>query len=318
MTGQEPWRARGVLAVLPTPFDDDGRVDTASARRLAAAAAAAGADAVVCFGLAGEIHKLDDGDRDAVLEAVVEAVGGRIAVVVGTEHSGTRAAVRRTQRAKELGAAAAMAFPPSFVAPGRDDVTHYFRALADAGLPVIVQDAPAWTRVELPPDLLASLAAHPGVVAVKLEAPPIAEKAAVLRDEGLDVITGFGGMHLLEDLSAGPDGIMPGCGLLGLFVRAWRAHSEGDADTVAAIYTSALPVLVAQLTSLDTFIEVQKRLLAETGVLGSSHVRRPHRPLPEPRWRWIRELVDRQGLAGHLLRPDTIAVDTRPETLPIG
>lgn len=291
----------GVMPVLATPFTQDEDLDLASLRALVAHVIGSGADAVVAFGLASELYKLDDRDRAEVLELIIDSAGGRVPVIAGVEHSGTRAAVRRAQQAAAAGASAVMAYPPTFVKPSAVDVEHYFRALASAGLPVIVQDAPSWTGVDLPVDLLARIsAAEAGVTAVKLELPPIGAKAAALRDAGLAVITGFGGVHLAEDLECQPLGIMPGCATPELFVRIWREHQAGRRDLATAMALRAQPYLVAQLTSLDVFIEATKRLLVEGGVISTAAVRRPHQPIPDSRWEWMRELHATCGLDAFL------------------
>lgn len=291
----------GVMPVLATPFTEDENLDLESLRGLVAHVVGSGADCVVAFGLASELYKLDDRDRAEVLEAIVDSVGGQVPVIAGVEHSGTRAAVRRAEEAAAAGATAVMAYPPTFVKPSAVDVDYYFRALASAGLPVIIQDAPAWTGVDLPVDQLARIsAAEAGVMAVKLELPPIGVKAAALSDAGLAVITGFGGVHLAEDLECQPLGIMPGCATPELFVRIWEEHQAGRSEVAAAMAMKAQPYLVAQLTALDVFIEATKRLLVEGGVISTATVRRPHQPIPDSRWEWMRELHRMCGLDAFL------------------
>ena len=102
----------GVLSVLCTPFHDDGRVDLPSVRRHVEHSISAGADGVVVFGLAGEIYKLSDAERELILAAAVEAASG-VPVIAGSEHSGIEAAVDRSIRATELGASALMLYPPT-------------------------------------------------------------------------------------------------------------------------------------------------------------------------------------------------------------
>lgn len=292
----------GVLTVLATPFGPGGEVDEPSLRSLVRHVLAWGAHGVVCFGLAGEAYKLDDAERRWVLTAVVDEVGGRVPVVAGTEHSGTAAAVARSVEAQALGAAAVMVYPPTFVKPDPAGVTDYYLRIARAtDVPVVVQDAPAWTGVPLPAALLRELReAAPRISWAKLEQPPIAAKARALADCGFRVLAGYGAVHLAEDLASGVVGVMPGCACTGAYREVWDAHARGDRGGVFARHAALLPLLSFQMATLDTFVGVQKTLLARTGVIRDPHVRGPAVPLSSPQRAWLDHLVDRLALAPYL------------------
>jgi len=285
----------GCLPVLATPFLSDETIDLPGLARVAQTNIAAGVDAVTCFGLASELYKLDDADRFAVLASLMEAVQDQVPVIVGCEHSGTLAAVRRCRQAAEMGAAAVMLLPPSFNVPQHSSIRDYFMRCADAAdLPVIVQDAPAWTGVQLPADLLLELNAQdPRISSVKLEAPPISQKAAILRDAGMMVISGYGAVHFGEDHALDAiDGFMPGCAFPEVMVEVWRLAVSGDSAGLKVLYARILPLLIAELTDLDTFIEVQKRALVKRGLLASTTSREPHQVIPPSRIAYLDTLID--------------------------
>ena len=82
-------------------------------------------------------------------------MNSRVPVIVGTEHSGTLAAVARSIEAEKLGVSALMLYPPTFIKPDEANVLSYFKAVGSAvKIPIIIQDAPAWTGVPLPVSLL--------------------------------------------------------------------------------------------------------------------------------------------------------------------
>lgn len=287
----------GVLSVLCTPFHDDGRVDLESVRRHVEHSISAGADGVVVFGLAGEIYKLDDAERELILTAAVEAAAG-VPVIAGSEHSGIEAAVVRSSRATELGASGLMLYPPTFVPPTPAEIVAYYREIGKAtGLPIIVQDAPSWTRVSLPVPLLAEIVeATPCPVAVKVEAPPTAPKFRAVAEVGAVGIGGYGALHLPEEFEAGIVGCMPGSGVPRLYVELWRAL-HADLDAGLELHARVSPLLNFQMSSLDVFVSIQKQLLMEQGVLSSARVRRPGAQLDENQKAWFDRLVDLCGLA---------------------
>ena len=288
----------GVLPVLAVPFRDDGSVDLDSIPRLVEHCITSKSNGVVIFGLASELYKLSDSERIEILKAVLASVNSRIPVIVGTEHSGTQAAVARSVEAEKLGASALMLYPPTFVKPDESNVFSYFKAVGSAvKIPVIIQDAPAWTGVPLPVSLLSRIIKEqPNVNYIKIESPPIGDKAKLLKSEGFKIIAGFGAIHLMEDLTSGIDGFMPGCSLPGIFVEIDSLFKGGDVTKARTLYQMILPLLTFQLTSLDTFIEIQKLLLKHLKIFTTSYCREPHVPISSERIAYLNVLIKEIGL----------------------
>jgi 4-hydroxy-tetrahydrodipicolinate synthase len=288
----------GVLPVLAVPFNSDGSVDLDSIPRLVEHCISNRANGVVIFGLASELYKLSDSERVEILKKVISSVNSRIPVIVGTEHSGTQAAIARSIEAEKLGASALMLYPPTFVKPDEANVFSYFKAVGSAvALPIIIQDAPAWTGVPLSVALLTRIIKEqPNVNYIKLESPPIGDKAKPLKAAGYRVIAGFGAIHLMEDLTSGIDGFMPGCSLPGIFVEISDLFNAGDVAKARTLYQLVLPLLTYQLTSLDTFIEIQKLLLKRMKIFTSSYCREPHIPISPERIAYLNVLLNEIGL----------------------
>ena len=94
----------GVIPILPTPFHDDETLDLDSWRRLLEFMIAIGVDGVTILGVLGESNRLNDHEREQLIEAAVETVRRRVPIIVGTSHTGTHAAIYLSRRAQELGA----------------------------------------------------------------------------------------------------------------------------------------------------------------------------------------------------------------------
>ena len=225
-------------------------------------------------------------------------MNSRVPVIVGTEHSGTLAAVARSIEAEKLGASALMLYPPTFIKPDEANVLSYFKAVGSAvKIPIIIQDAPAWTGVALPVSLLSRIIKEqPNVCYIKLESPPIGDKAKLLKSEGFKIIAGYGAIHLMEDLTAGIDGFMPGCSLPGIFVEINDLFKSGNIEKARTLYQLVLPLLTFQLTSLDTFIEIQKLLLKQLQIFSTSYCREPHIPISSDRIDYLNLLLAEIGL----------------------
>jgi dihydrodipicolinate synthase/N-acetylneuraminate lyase len=288
----------GVLPVLAVPFNNDGSVDLDSIPRLVEHCITSKANGLVIFGLASELYKLSDNERTQILDKVITSVKSRVPVIVGTEHSGTQAAVTRSIEAEKLGASALMLYPPTFVKPDEANVLSYFKAVGSAvTIPIIVQDAPAWTGVPLPVSLLLKITKEqPNVNYIKLESPPIGDKAKLLKGAGFKIIAGYGAIHLMEDLNSGIDGFMPGCSLPGIFVEINELFKAGATQKARTLYGLVLPLLTFQLTSLDTFIEIQKLLLKQLQIFTTAYCREPHVSISADRIAYLNLLLKEIGL----------------------
>jgi dihydrodipicolinate synthase/N-acetylneuraminate lyase len=295
-------RFRGVYSVLTTPFRDDGSVDLESLGGVVDHQVESGVAGVVCFGLASEAYKLTDSERERILELVVERVDGRIEVIAGSEHSGVEAAVARSVAAESGGATALMLFPPSFAKPDAGGIVEYYASVDSAvGVPVIVQDAPSWTGVQLPPALLLEIAAAaPTARYVKVEAPPTAPKIAVLERDGLECIGGFGALYLLEELDRGITAMMPGCAYPRAYVELLGLSADGDMGAAAEIFNRLLPLTVHAMSSLDTYVAVQKRLLWQRDLIESPRLRLPAAHPDERQLQRADELAQAAGLEEYL------------------
>lgn len=287
----------GVLSVLCTPFHQDGHVDVVSLRRQVEFTIQSGASAVVVFGLAGETYKLSDAEREDILRLVVEVASG-MPVIAGSEHSGVEAAIERSIRAAQIGASGLMLYPPTFVAPSPSEIVDYYEEVgAAAALPVIVQDAPSWTRVALPVPLLAEIVGRvPRPTMVKVEAPPTAPKLRAVAAAGGLGIGGYGMLYLPEEFDSGIVATMPGAGVPRLYVDIWRAL-QADPEYGMALHARVLPLLTFQMSSLDVFVATQKYLLHRQGVLSSVRMRRPGTVLDHHQIRWLDRLIDACGIA---------------------
>ena len=293
---------QGVYSVLVTPFTDSGALDLDSLPGLVNHCIASGAAGVVCLGLASEVYKLADAERDAVVRTVIDAVSGRAQVIVGCEHSGVEPAVQRASSAAKAGADALMLFPPSFVRPDAAGIIDYYRRVAEASnRPIVVQDAPAWTNIQLPVPLLVELAAEvPAAGNVKVEAPPTAPKVAALQAEGVRCIGGLGGLYLAEELDRGLTATMPGCAYPGAHVEIMGLYGAGHHDEARQLYEALLPLTVFSLASLDLFVALQKQLLWRRGVIASPRLRGPATLPDEEQLAWGLALAERGPAARFL------------------
>ncbi|RAO25112.1 4-hydroxy-tetrahydrodipicolinate synthase [Micromonospora noduli] len=160
-----PWR--GVLVAITTPFRADLSVDFDKLQEHVRWLAAEGCHGVAPCASMGEYRALSDDERAAVVRATVQAAPSGCAVVPGVGGYGSRQARRWAEQAAEAGANGVLARPPDWPAARAADVVAHYREVAAVGLPVIAHNDPYDTRLDLTPDLLATVAEIDGIVAVK-------------------------------------------------------------------------------------------------------------------------------------------------------
>ena len=272
----------GVFHILATPFRADGALDTDGLPRLVECALATGITGFTILGIAGEAHRLTDEERRRVVETVVKEVRGRVPVAVGVSASGTHLATAFARVAREHGADALMVAPPTGL-KNLDTVAEHYRIVAAAtGLPIVLQDEPVTTQVNMPAPFIAQVCADlPLIEAVKLEEPPTLPKITRLRalfGNRVAIFGGLGGVYFFEELSRGADGAMTGFPYPEA-LRAIREHFvAGRRDEARALFYRWLPLIRYESqpgATPGTAVGIRKEILRRRGWIASALVRPP-------------------------------------------
>src|SRR5918998_1476385 len=141
----------GVLPALITPFSEDGdAIDTRSLAAIVDRLIDAGVTGLVPGGSTGEFTALTHSERRELLEATVEAAGGRVPVVAGTGALTTRETVELSVHAEHAGATAVMIVPPFYDALSWRELLGHYTAVAEAiGIPIMYYSLPSASGVTL-------------------------------------------------------------------------------------------------------------------------------------------------------------------------
>jgi 2-keto-3-deoxy-L-arabinonate dehydratase len=285
---------RGIIPIVLTTFNDDGSLDLKSQCQLVKHLMSQGVHGLALFGNASEGYTLTGEERDELLRVIVCEVKGEVPIVVSTGHSGTYAAVQLSRTAENAGADALMVLPPHYMKPEGQDLYDYFCEISSAvSIPVMVQDAPMMSGVPMPAPFLARLGRDAGNVKyVKVEAPPTAIKVTDLVQQCNGDLRAFGGLNgnfLLEELSRGTVGCMPGSDMCAEFVEIWKAYERSDRAAAWDKFRRLLPMIRYELQP-GLGVSVMKLNLQARGIIASARVRSPTRNLDRPGVREVQEL----------------------------
>jgi len=238
----------GVLTALVTPFRD-GAVDEPALRGLVERQIAAGVDGLVPCGCTGESATLSYAEHALVMEIVIDACDGRIAVVPGTGSNNTQEAIELTQLAKQAGADGAMLISPYYNKPTQQGLVEHYAAVARAApLPILVYNIPGRTCSNIVPATMARLAGLENVVGVKEACGDLGQIGdAIARcPEEFSVLSGDDALTL-PMLAIGGRGVVSTtsnvapaemCALV-------RAFASGDTARARAIHFRLLPLFDA-------------------------------------------------------------------------
>ncbi len=172
---------QGAIVAIVTPFRG-GKVDRPALRRLVEFQIANGTDGIVPCGTTGESATLSHEEHHQVIDAVLDAVDGRVPVIAGTGSNSTREAVALTKYAKRSGATGALVITPYYNKPTQEGLLRHFREVAGAAdIPLVLYNVPGRTGVNMAPQTVARLAEIPTVVGVKEASGNLSQVCDILR-----------------------------------------------------------------------------------------------------------------------------------------
>src|SRR5947199_8984926 len=119
MNPTAPRPYRGVFPVAPTIFDDRGELDLDGQRRCIDFMIDAGSQGICILANFSEQFVLTDREREAVMDAALEHVAGRVPVIGSTSEFGSRICGDRSRHAQAAGAGMVMVMPPYHGSSGR-------------------------------------------------------------------------------------------------------------------------------------------------------------------------------------------------------
>ncbi|HEX3823316.1 MAG TPA: 4-hydroxy-tetrahydrodipicolinate synthase [Mycobacteriales bacterium] len=236
-----------VLTAMITPFTADGALDTDGAQRLATHLVDAGNDGLVISGTTGESPTTSDEEKDALLRAVVEAVGDRAHVIAGVGTFDTAHTVELARHAEKAGAAGLLVVTPYYSKPPQDGLYQHFTAVADAtGLPSMLYDIPTRSGTPIRTETMLRLAEHPQIVAVKDAKDDLGASSHVLAQTDLAYYCGTDMLNL-PLLSIGGVGFVSVVSHLVTpqLVELVAAYDDGRVAEAAAIHQRLAGVYTA-------------------------------------------------------------------------
>lgn len=148
-----------------TPMNADESVNLEELRNQIERLIDGGVHGIFPFGTNGEGYILNEKEKEAVLEAAIDQVKGRVPVYAGSGCISTADTIRMSVRAQELGADVLSIITPSFaVASQKELYDHYVEVAKHVDTPIVLYNIPARTGNKLLPETVAKLAKDVDVI----------------------------------------------------------------------------------------------------------------------------------------------------------
>ena len=148
-----------------TPMNADESVNLEELRNQIERLIDGGVHGIFPFGTNGEGYILNEKEKEAVLEAAIDQVKGRVPVYAGSGCISTADTIRMSVRAQELGADVLSIITPSFaVASQKELYDHYVEVAKHVDTPIVLYNIPARTGNKLLLETVAKLAKDVDVI----------------------------------------------------------------------------------------------------------------------------------------------------------
>ena len=280
---------KGTITALVTPFAKDGSVDYGRLKAIVEEQVAGGVEGICSVGTSGESPTLDHDEHHLVIEKTIEFAAGRTAIVAGTGANSTAEAVSLTKAAIAAGGSdACLQVTPYYNKPNAEGLYRHFMTVADLGLPVILYNVPGRAGREIPLDVVARLAAHPNIIAIK-EAAGSVDRVSAIKDilPDFTVLSGDDSLAL-PMISVGAEGVISVASNIipremGDMVRLARAGDFAGARAIHAkyyrlfhdLFIDVTPVMVKEALALMGRLDLVFRLpLCETDAAKREQMRK--------------------------------------------
>ena len=284
----------GVLPAIITPFKRNSAMglDVQGLERNIGFLLSCGIHGIVPCGSTGESATLTFEEHEKVIEIAVDKVDGKIPVLAGTGSNNTAEAVRLTKAAKDIGADGVLVISPYYNKPNRSGLIKHYTKLADLDVPVVMYNVPGRTGQNLEPDLVAELARHPNIVAIKEASGNIGQISRIIeetQDDDFVVISGDDNITL-------PIMALGGAGVISVaanvdpkrMVAMYEAMKQGDYQKALVLHYALSPLLRAMF--IDTNPIPVKKAVELLGMAGGP-VRLPLDDLDEKKTEQLKKIL---------------------------
>lgn len=238
---------KGIISYPITPFDENQQVNIQLFKTLLERLVVAGSHGIAPLGSTGVLPYLSDMEKEALIEATMQQVAGRLPVLAGVSNLTTERTVYHAKFAETAGAAAVMIIPMSYWKLTDDEIVKHYDTVASAiSIPIMAYNNPATGGVDMSPALLKRLLKIPNVTMIK-ESTGDVQRMHYLKKELGDEVAVYNGSNplALAAFAAGATGWCTAAPNLipELNLDLYRAIENNDLAAAQQVFLQQLDLL---------------------------------------------------------------------------
>lgn len=288
-------RIRGILAPIPTPFDESGELYLKGLKDNLERWAKSKLDGIVVLGSNGEFVMLSREEKLRLLEFVRKNFPTEKLLIAGVGSESFRETLLLARKAYEFGYDAVLVLPPSYYKRAMTEgvLERYYLELAESSpLPLLIYNMPVNTGINLSSDLVVRLSSHPNIVGIKDSSARIVQISEIIAgsSEEFAVFAGSGSFLLPTLVMGGAGGVMAVANVVPDYcAEIFEAYQNRDFKRAKDMQLSLL-----RLNALVTTIYGVPGLKAALDIIGlyGGPVRSPLLPLGEEQRKEIRQALE--------------------------
>lgn len=206
-------KLEGTGTAIVTPFKNDGSIDFNAFRKMINHQINGEVEFIVTLGTTGESVTINDDEKWAVVNFVIEEVNGRIPVVMGVGGNNTSQLEKVFRKIYEenIQIDAILSVTPYYNKPSQEGLYQHFKQLARVcTLPIILYNVPGRTGVNMLPATTIKLASDfKNIVAIKEASGNLNQINYILKDKPKDFVVFSGDDQLTFPMVAmGASGVI--------------------------------------------------------------------------------------------------------------
>ncbi|GAA3783710.1 dihydrodipicolinate synthase family protein [Flavobacterium ginsengiterrae] len=275
-------KLKGIIAYPITPFDTNEKVDISLYKQLLERLIVSGSHAVAPLGSTGVMPYLNDEEKEAITEATVEQVKGRVPILAGVSNLTTERTIYHAKAAEKAGVDAVMIIPMSYWKLSDDEIVKHYDAVASKiSIPIMAYNNPATAGIDMSPALLKRILEIPNVTMIK-ESTGDVQRMHYLKKEFGENAAFYNGSNplALSAFAAGASGWCTAAPNLipELNIALYNAVQEND-------FQEAQKLFYKQINLLRFIVEKGLPRAIKAGLtiqgIDGGHLRKPLEPLTE-------------------------------------
>ena len=240
----------GTGVALVTPFRKQGTLDFTTLENLVETVIKSKVDYIVALGTTSEAATMNERERTAIIDNIIEVVNGRVPIVLGLGGNNTLDIVDKIKNMDFTGIDGILSVSPYYNKPQQRGIYLHYKSISEVSpVPIIMYNVPGRTACNVTAETTLQIATDcPNIIATKEASGNISQVMEILRNkpDGFSVISG-------DDALTLPMIAMGATGVISVAANAFpKEMSEmvnyalkGDLKKALPLHYKLLPIMNA-------------------------------------------------------------------------